>query len=128
MFYIINYKKLNKYWLNNICINEKKILTCTFCLEDSDSELFYDYYKNNKYFHNCKCKPTIHYDCFKKIIKKKGGCIICNEQIINENINCFTYMKKFFKYSILFIIFYELLSILFFFLYNYIINFTYLDV
>ena len=128
MFYIIYYKKINNYWLNETSINKKNILTCTFCLEEDDSELFYDYnFKNNKYLHYCECKPNIHYECFKKVIKNNNSCIICNEQIIDENTSSIKYMKNFLKYSLIFIIFYELLSIVFFFLYNHTINFTYIE-
>ena len=126
MFYMIYYEKINNYCLNDRYINNKK-KTCTFCLEDDSIDLFYDYnYKNNKYIHTCKCRPNIHYECFKKIIKNKSECIICHNIIITKKSDCLKYMMTFFKYSIFFVLLYELLSFLFFYSYNFIINFTYI--
>ena len=71
---------------------------CVLCLESS-KDIFYNYnYENNKYIHNCECKPYIHYNCFKTNYKKNKKCIICLE-LIERKINTYEYLITYFKIS-----------------------------
>lgn len=86
----------NTEFILNIDKNKNKDIDkkqCCICFED-DGE-FYNYkYNNNKFIHNCKCQPVIHYNCFKSWYYYKKCCIICLENIDQVNIGYFKIIKK----------------------------------
>lgn len=126
MFYNTYKKKINNCYLSDNVYYNKILLRCCLCLEDDNMDLFYNY-ENNKFIHNCKCTPNIHYKCFKSLYNVKSSCIICNEKIYSKNLSSISYMKSFLKYSILFIIFYEIIVYLLVNFYNIIIDFDFID-
>ena len=103
MFYIFYRYRINKNIKDETkdTINEQENnesdsdKECILCLEKNNKN-FYDYdYKDNKFIHNCKCRPPIHYECFlENYYKKNGACIICLETIERKNdCNCVILFK-----------------------------------
>ena len=110
-------EKINENNEKEIIINENN--ECLLCLE-SNNKVFYDYYyENNRYIHNCICKPSIHYLCFKENYELRESCIICLKII--EKIpkkNFIYYFIRFIKIKLLI-----LLCILFYTTFYLIIDF-----
>ena len=75
MFYNTYKKKINNCYINDNVIYNKIVLRCCLCLEDDNMDLFYNY-ENNKFIHNCKCTPNIHYKCFKSLDKSDPANVI----------------------------------------------------
>ena len=107
MFYIFyryninkNINDLHKEEKNNEFNNNKE---CILCLENNNKN-FYDYdYKDNKFIHNCKCRPNIHYECFlENYYKKNGACIICLETIKKKNDCDYVILFKINKLKVMF--------------------------
>ena len=95
---------------------KKKIINkeqeCLMCLE-SNNKVFYDYdYENNKYIHNCICRPNIHYLCFKENYKLKENCIICLKNIeFRPRRNLINFLINLIKFKLLLLLFILLYSI-----------------
>jgi len=111
MFFLFTRKKekINENNEKEIIINEnneKEIINenneCLLCLE-SNTKIFYDYdYENNRYIHNCICKPSIHYLCFKENYELRESCIICLKIIERlPKKKCIYYFIKFIKFKLL---------------------------
>ena len=109
MFFIFTKKEKEK----KIIINENN--ECLLCLE-SNNKVFYDYdYENNKYIHNCICKPNVHYLCFKENYEIKENCIICliniDKKPKKDIIYYLMYLLKIKLIVLLFILLYSLYSL-----------------
>ena len=97
---------------------------CSICLEGTMIEPFYDYDIDN-ITHNCYCKPCIHIKCFYQCLKQKKKCVICGTSIDQKltNIEKFiirlnytvVYLLRLFIGGMISIIFYKIISSIFFY-------------